>query len=486
MPVETNPAPSAPLSARERQAIRMLPFIVGCALFMQMLDSTVVATALPVMARALDSTPVQMNVVITSYLLAVAVFVPISGWAADRFGSRRVFIAAIVLFTLSSVGCAASQNLAELVVARIVQGMAGAMMVPVGRIILLRRVPKSELLKAMSFLSLPALLGPVIGPPLGGFLVTYASWHWIFLINIPVGALGIALVMHYVRDDFPVGAPPLDWTGFFLSGISLATLVSGFESMGHPSGSALQSPLLIAIGLTSGALYCWHARRVKHPIIDLSLLRTRTFAVATLGGNLCRFAVGASPFLLAIMLQVGFGLSPFSAGMITFTSAAGAILMKLVATPIIQFFGFRRTLTINALIAGGFVALCCLFRSDTPVWLMVLILVVGGFFRSLQFTAVNTLTYADLSSNDMSRASSFAAMAQQLGISLGVGCAAAVLNISMGWRGDTHVALPDIIAGFLFIGLVTAASFFSFRRLEHGAGDHIHKNRKVGRAARAA
>lgn len=483
MAAEPHPVPPIPLSPRERSAIRMLPFIVGCALFMQMLDSTVVATALPVMATALGSTPVQMNVVITSYLLAVAVFVPISGWAADRFGSRRVFIAAIALFTLSSIGCAASQNLAELVVARVFQGMAGAMMVPVGRIILLRRVPKSELLKAMSFLSLPALLGPVIGPPLGGFLVTYASWHWIFLINIPVGILGIGLVMYYVRDDYPAGAPQLDWVGFILSGISLATLVSGFESMGHQSGSAMQSLGLIGTGLACGALYCWHARHTEHPIIDLSLLRIRTFAVSTIGGNLCRFAVGASPFLLAILLQVGFGLSPFSAGMITFTSAAGAIIMKLVATPIIQHFGFRRILTVNALIAAVFVALCCLFRSDTPVWIMVLVLVSGGFFRSLQFTAVNTLTYADLGSQEMSRASSFAAMAQQLGISLGVGCAAAVLNLSMRWRGDTHLALPDIIAGFLFIGVVTASSFFSFRRLEPGAGDHIHKNRKVARAS---
>ena len=460
----------------------MIPFIVGCALFMQMLDSTVVATALPAMAAALHSTPVQMNVVITSYLLAVAVFVPISGWAADRFGSKRVFIAAILLFTLSSIGCALSQSLAELVVARVVQGMAGAMMVPVGRIILLRRIPKSELLKAMSFLSLPALLGPVIGPPLGGFLVTYASWHWIFLINIPVGVLGIALVMHFVRDDYALGAPGLDWLGFILSGICLAGLVSGFEALGHDSTHIPRLLALVGVGLACGVLYCWHAKHTEHPIIDLSLLRTQTFAVATIGGNLCRFAIGASPFMLAILLQVGFGLSPFSAGMITFTSAAGAIIMKLVATPVIGYFGFRRVLTINALIAAVLIAACGLFRADTPLWLMIAILVTGGFFRSLQFTAVNTLTYADLGSQEMSRASSFSAMAQQLGISLGVGCAAAVLNLSMRWRGATHLALADIITGFAVIGLITASSFFVFRRLPADAGDHLHKNRKVATA----
>jgi len=291
----------------------MIPFIVGCALFMQMLDSTVVATALPAMAAALGSTPVRLNVAITSYLLAVAVFVPISGWAADRFGARRVLIAAIALFTLSSVGCALSQNLGQLVVARIVQGMAGAMMVPVGRIILLRTVPKQDLLKAMSFLSIPALLGPVIGPPVGGFMVTYMSWHWIFLINIPIGILGIALVLRFVSEIREENAPRLDLPGFLLSGICLAALVSAFEALGHGLLPPLELGALIAAGLLCGVLYVWHSRRVEHPILDLSLLRTPTFAISVLGGNLCRFAVGAVPFLLAMLLQVGFGLSPFAA-----------------------------------------------------------------------------------------------------------------------------------------------------------------------------
>jgi len=457
--------------------VRMIPLIVGCALFMQMLDSTVVATALPVMAASLGTTVVRMNVVITSYLLAVAVFVPVSGWAADRFGARRVFLAAILLFTLSSITCAASQTITQLVVSRVVQGLAGAMMVPVGRIILLRKVPKTELIKAMAFLSLPALLGPMIGPPVGGFLVTYASWHWIFLMNIPVGILGIALVLHYIRDDYPVEPQPMDWIGFLLSSVCLATLVSSFEAAGHGTMPARQLALLIGVGIVTGLLYVWHARRIDHAIIDLSLLRVKTFAISTIGGNLCRFAVGAAPFLLAILLQVGFGLSPFSAGMITFTGAIGSMAMKLVATRVLNRYGFRRVLIMNAILTGVFVALCGLFRADTPVWVMAAILIVGGFFRSLQFTAVNTLAYADLGPEAMSRASSFSAMAQQLGISLGVACAALTLNLSMKLRGDAHLALADVIAGFVVIGLIAALSALSFARLPANAGEQLRIKR---------
>src|SRR5690606_18144316 len=292
------PASSPPPSPDAARAARMIPFVVGCALFMQMLDSTVVAAALPAMAQSLQTPAVRLNVAITSYLLAVAVFVPvsgwaavrltvalpsvqlpeavavpISGWAADLYGARRVCTAAIALFTLSSIACAMSHSLAQLVAARVVQGMAGAMMVPVGRIILLRVVPKQDLLKAMSFLSIPALLGPVIGPPLGGFMVTYMSWHWIFLINIPIGIAGIALVRRSVPGSRAASTLRLDWLGFLLSAVCLATLVSAFEALGH----SLVPPLMVAglalVGLVCGGLYVWHARRAAHPILDLTLLR---------------------------------------------------------------------------------------------------------------------------------------------------------------------------------------------------------------------
>lgn len=469
---------AAPISARERQSIRMIPYIVGCALFMQMLDSTVVATAMPIMAESLNTDVVRMNTVITSYLLAVAVFVPISGWAADRFGARRIFLLAIALFTLSSVACALAQTINQLIAARIVQGVAGAMMVPVGRVILLRRVPKDQLLSAMAVLSLPALLGPIIGPPVGGFFATYMSWHWIFLINIPVGILGIALVLRYIRADIPTERPPLDWLGFILSAIALAALVISFESIGNPNLSHKDVALLFGTGLITALWYIWHAQRAAFPILDLSLLKTRTFAISILGGNLFRFSLGALPFMLAILLQLSFGLDAFTAGLVTFTSAIGALVIKPLAPPIIRRFGYRNVLMYNALLTGVSIAICGFFTADMPLGLISLILAIGGVFRSLQFTAVNTLTYADLDNKAMSRASSFASMAQQLGISLGVACAALTINLSMHWRQNTNVSADDLFWGFMVIGGLTAISAFSFKRLSPEAGAALQSPKK--------
>ncbi|WP_269901184.1 DHA2 family efflux MFS transporter permease subunit [Paenalcaligenes faecalis] len=469
---------ATPLSPREQRSIRMIPYIVGCALFMQMLDSTVVATALPMIADSLGTDVIRTNTIITSYLLAVAVFVPISGWAADRFGARKVFITAIVLFTLSSLACAAAQTLNQLIAARIIQGTAGAMMVPVGRIILLRRVPKDQLLSAMAVLSLPALLGPIIGPPVGGFFATYMTWHWIFLINIPVGILGVMLVLRYIRADIPDSRPPLDWLGFILSAIALASLVVSFESIGHSELTPKQLGILFSTGVITALWYIWHAKQAAFPIIDLSLLRVRSFAISVFGGNLFRFSLGSVPFMLAILLQLGFGMSAFAAGLVTFTSAIGAIVIKPIAPRIIRRFGYRNVLMYNALLTGLFIALCGFFHADTPLWWMSLILAIGGVFRSLQFTAVNTLTYADLDSNAMSRASSFAAMAQQLGISLGVACAAITLNISMAWRQGTNVTADDLFWGFIVIGGLTAISSLSFKRLPLEAGSALQPSKK--------
>jgi len=459
-------------------AQRILPFIVGCALLMQMLDSTVVTTALPAMARDLGSDPIRMNITITSYLIAVAMFVPVSGWAADRYGARRVFIAAIALFTLSSLTCALSSSLTQLVISRVVQGLGGAMMVPVGRIILLRTIPKHGLIKAMAFLSMPALIGPMAGPPLGGLLVTYASWHWIFLINIPIGILGIWLIMRYV-NELPKQAesPRLDLVGFLLSAACMAALVSGFESLGQGGPSALISLSIIGTGLLTGYLYVLHARKHPNPIIDLSLLRIPTFRAAVLAGNLCRFGVGATPYLLALLLQIGFGMSALSAGLITFVGAIGSLVMKMAAPRILNRWGYRYVLTVNAVLTGASLAACASFTPEMPAILMLGILLIGGFFRSLQFTAVNTLAYADITHAGMSRASSFAAMAQQLGISLGVGVAAESMSLSMVWRGGDTLLAADVMVGFIVIGGLCALASLAFWRLSPQAGESLRQSR---------
>lgn len=467
---------SSPSHEPPTPAQRILPFIVGCALLMQMLDSTVVTTALPAMARDLGSDPISMNITITSYLIAVAMFVPISGWAADRYGARRVFIAAIALFTLSSLTCALSSSLTQLVISRVVQGLGGAMMVPVGRIILLRTIPKHNLLKAMAFLSMPALIGPMAGPPVGGLLVTYASWHWIFLINIPIGVLGIWLIMRYVQA-LPTdrASPRLDVVGFLLSAVSMAALVSGFESLGHGGPSAWVSLAIITTGLVAGYLYVLHSRRHPNPILDLTLLQTPTFRAAVLAGNLCRFAVGATPYLLALLLQIGFGMSALSAGLITFVGAVGSLLMKIAAPRILNRWGYRYVLTVNAILTGASLAACATFRPEMSSMVMLSVLLIGGFFRSLQFTAVNTLAYADISHAGMSRASSFAAMAQQLGISLGVGVAAEALSLSMAWRGSDTLIAADVIVGFIVIGSLCALASLAFWKLSPNAGESLRQ-----------
>ena len=458
----------------------IVPGIVGCALFMQMLDSTVVATALPAMAHALDTSPVRMNVVITTYLLAVAMFVPLCGWAADRFGARRVFMAAILLFTASSAFCAVAGSLTHLVLGRLLQGVAGAMMVPVGRVILLRAVPKAELVQAMSFLSIPALLGPMVGPPLGGLLVTYASWHWIFLINLPIGALGIWLVQRYIpRLEERSKGKPLDWRGFLLTSGSLVAVVFSVEALGHGLLHPLVSLAILAGGIGLAWGYWRYARDRSQAIIDLRLLRIPTFHIANLGGNLSRFSIGALPFLLVMLLQEVFGMTALAAGMITFVGAVGALLLKLVAVPLLRWLGFRRSLMINAITTGAFTAVCAWFTPSTPIWVMLAVLLLGGFFRSLQLTSVNTLTYADVPQEAMARASAFASMAQQVGISLGVAVAAVSLNLSMAWRGASQLAAIDVAVGFVVTGLIVAASALFFSQLDPQAGDEVS-----GRGAR--
>ncbi len=450
----------------------LAPMIVGCALFMEMLDSTVISTALPAMAKSLGEDPIKLNLAITSYLLSLAVFIPISGWMADRFGARTIFRNAIIIFTFGSVLCGCSHSLPELVASRILQGFGGAMMVPVGRLIVLKTIPKSELVTAMSYLTVPAVLGPVVGPPVGGFIVTYYSWRWIFFINVPIGMIGITLVMWYIPNIKEDVTFPLDFRGFLLTGLGLAGLVMGFESIGRNVIPASIIMCVMAAGGLCMALYILHARRMDYPIIDLGLLKIPTFLVATLGGGLYRMGIGALPFLLAMLLQVVFGLSPFASGMLTFTSAAGALFMKTTATPIIRRLGFRSVLISNGVISSFIMMSYALFRPTTPHFFIVTALLLGGFFRSLQFTALGTLAYADVPNPMMSGASTLSSMAQQLFLSLGVALGAMLLHLSLTAHGG-HLTTSDFTPAFVVMGVLALLSSLLFLPLEYHAGDEV-------------
>lgn len=465
--------------AKDRPAFLVTPLIVATALFMEQLDGTVLATALPAMAVDLHEDPVALKLALTAYLLSLAVFIPLSGWVADKFGARRVFRAAIVVFTAGSILCGFSQSLLQIVAARVVQGIGGAMMVPVGRLVLLRTAPRHELVRAMAWLTIPALIGPLIGPPLGGFLATWFDWRYIFWINVPIGVLGVALTTRFIPDLKEEVAPPLDVRGAALSGVGLSCIVFGFTLLGRSFAPAPLVAAIIGVGAVCLVAYVAHARRAPHPIIDLALLRISTFRAAVYGGFLFRIGLGAVPFLLPLMLQVGFGLSAYESGFLTFISAAGAMVMKTTAQPILKRLGFRRVLIGNALVAVCFLAANGLFTPTTPHWLIMTVLLVGGFFRSLQFTALNAICYADVPRDSMSNATSFAAVGQQLSLSTGVAIGAAALETVRATHHGGALRAADFAPAFFIVAAISALSLFSFLRLAPNAGDEL-----TGREAR--
>jgi len=459
---------------------RLLPLIIATALFIENMDSTAITTSLPVIAAEFAVEPVALKLALTTYMLALAVFIPVSGWVADRFGARPVFMGAIGVFLLGSIACAASQSLGGLVAARFLQGCGGAMMVPVGRLVLLRSVSKAELVHALSWLSIPALLGPMLGPPLGGLITTYGHWRWIFLINIPMGLLGIWLAWRYI-PLLKQPVKPLDWRGFALSASGLALAMFGFSVLGRH----LVSPALALSGLVLGlaliAGYVWHARRHPHPLIDLRLLELATFRIGVIGGSLFRIGIGALPFLLPLMLQTSFGLSPFQSGLITFTSAAGSMFMKTMAGRILHRYGFRPVLVANAWIASLMLCAFGLFRADTPYPLMVGVLLVSGCFRSLQFTSLNAIAYAEVDQTRMSQASSFAAMAQQVSLALGITLGGYALTVSSLATGEPTSAAINFTFAFLTIGAMSASSALMMAKLPRDAGKEMATRARSGR-----
>ena len=451
--------------------------IVATALFMENMDGTVLATSLPAIAHDLQQDPIVLKLALTSYMLTLAVFIPASGWVADKLGARTVFCSAIVIFTLGSILCGASSSLPELIGARVFQGLGGAMMVPVGRLVLLRSTPKSDMVNALAYLTVPALIGPVIGPPLGGFITTYFHWRWIFWINVPIGLIGLALSLRFIENIREQDVGRFDFKGFFLSGAGLLALIFGLTLI----GSGLAPPGVIA-GLIVGGFamliaYIGHARRDPDAIIDIGLLKMQTFFAGVVGGFLFRLGIGAIPFLLPLLLQIGFGLSPFESGSLTFAAAAGAMAMKFTAARILRRWGFRRVLIFNGLISAAFLASYGLVTAQTPHGLLVVGLLAGGFFRSLEFTALNALIYSDVDQARMSRATSFASVAQQMSGVVGVAVAAAsVETIRYGFSGGELVA-SDMTLTFGVVALVTLSSVAIFASLKPNAGAEVSGQR---------
>jgi EmrB/QacA subfamily drug resistance transporter len=463
---------------------RIVPLIVAVALFMENMDSTVISTSLPAIARALGTNPLALKLAVTSYLLALAIFIPASGWTADRFGARKVFRIAIGVFVLGSIGCALSRSLEQFVLARIVQGMGGAMMTPVGRLILVRSIDKQLLLNAMALVTIPALVGPIVGPPLGGFITTYASWHWIFIINVPIGLVGIVMVTRFIPDVRADEPDPFDYVGFVLSGLAIGGLAFGLSAVGLDFLPRGLVGAMIGIGGVAAAAYVVHARRAPAPILDLRLFKYATFRASVFGGFVFRLGIGALPFLLPLLLQLGFNLTPFQSGLITFTAAVGAMFMKVAVASVLKRFGYRPVLVYNSLISGAFLAACASFVPGMPFAAMIAILLAGGFFRSLQFTSINTIAYAEIEPRLMSRATALVSAAQQVSLSTGVAVGALVVEITLRLKHGTAMTAWDFPPAFLTVGAVTAAAALIFARLPPDAGAELAG--RVGARSEAA
>jgi len=463
--------PGAPRTAAQRN-YRTVALIIACALFMEQMDATVLATALPTMARDFHVPPISLSSALTSYLLALAIFIPASGRMADRFGSKTVFRLAILLFLAGSILCGQARNLPFLIAARFIQGIGGAMMIPIGRLVLLRSVAKEDMVQAMSWLIIPALVGPIIGPPLGGFIVTYLNWRWIFYLNIPIGIVGVALVTKFIGQVRGERQPRADFGGFVLSGVSLGCLLFGFE-MTSRTGELARALGLIAIGLVSGGLYIRHARRREDPILDLTLMRTPTFRLSVIGGSLTRITQGAQPFLLPLMLQLGFGMTAAASGLITIAGAIGSLGMKWLAPWLLRRFGFRNSLVVGGLLGAGGYAVCAAFRPAWSVPAIFAVLAACGFFMSFQFTAYNTIAYDEIPPERMSAATSFYATFQQLMLSLGICVGAGALHVGMLATHRRTPQLSDFTLAFLVVTAVSALATIWNLRFSPDAGDEL-------------
>lgn len=462
---------TAPVADPDKQ--RLILWIVAIGMFMQLLDSTIVNTALPVMAHSLGESPLRMHAVVVSYALTMAVVIPSTGWLADRFGTRRVFMMAIALFMLGSAACAAATSLDQLIAARVLQGVGGAMLMPVGRLVVLRAFPGEQFLAAISFVAIPALVGPLIGPTLGGWLVEVASWHWIFLINLPIGVIGLLATRRFI-PNFTAASGRFDLGGYLLLAFAMVSVSLALDGLDGDGWTHTLLVLLMVLGLAALAAYWLHALRSPSPLFAPVLFRVHSYRVGLLGNLFARIGSGAMPYLLPLLLQVALGYSPAEAGMLMLPIALASMSAKRVTTLIITRFGYRPVLITNTLLLGITIAGFALMAPAQPLWLRIIQLAVFGAINSFQFTAMNAVTLKDLAAAQAGSGNSLFSMIQMLGMSLGVTCAAALLGAFSSWLGggDGSQALPVFRATVIAIGLMTmgsAAIFWQLREQEpHG------------------
>lgn len=469
------------ISSRDERAFSAPALLVAGAFFMEFLDGTVIATALPDMARDFGVTAVELNIGISAYLITLAVLIPASGWIADRFGARAIFTLALAIFTLASVFCGLSTEVHIFVAMRILQGVGGALMVPVGRLAVLRTTPKHQLIKAIATLTWPALVAPIIGPPLGGFITRYASWHWIFCINVPLGLAAIILSLRIIPDIRETERRSFDLSGFITTSVAMVSLVTAMERLGDRQPQIWPTLALAALGFGCLLYSIRHFRRAAAPMVRLDALQVPTFRVTMYGGSLFRASISAVPFLLPLLFQVGFGMDPFHSGLLVLAVFVGNLTIKPATTPLIRWLGFRRLLLINGALNVCSLLACALLTPQTPVWAIMLILYLGGVFRSIQFTGVSTLAFADVPAAQMSDANTLFSTASQLAVGLGITLGA--IGIRLGeqvgdWLHLTELPGISFRLSFVFIALICLVGMIDSLHLAKTAGSSVSEKKK--------
>ncbi len=456
---------------------RYLPWVVAAALFMEQLDSTIVNTAVPAMALSLQVTPLSLKAVVTSYILSLAVGIPLSGWVADRYGTRRVFSLAVITFTLASMLCGMAVNVPMLVAARVLQGLGAALMLPVGRITIVRTFPKSELLSAMNFVIIPALIGPLLGPLVGGLIVHWLSWRVIFFVNIPVGLMALYLSQRFMPNYYGEIQRPLDIVGLILFCSGTALLSWLLEIFGQHELGTNAIVALFAVSMALLVAYCFHAKDYAYPLLNLVLFKIRTFRVSVAGGFVTRLGMGAIPFLLPLLYQLGLGLPAWQSGLLMMPSALAAMGMKMIATRILAMFGYRRILIANTLMIGCAISSFAIITPATPLAVIVLLSFTMGFFNSLQFTCMNSMAYADIQPADSSMASTIASSLQQLSMSFGLACGLLLTSWFLGAlpQSDHAAILGALHHAFICMGVITALSALTFSSLDVRDGENVSR-----------